>query len=165
MDPKGPKNIYGQSKLQGEMAVSSQMTAYFIVRTSWVYGVNGNNFVKTMLRLGKERDSINVVCDQIGSPTYSYDLARCLVDLIQTTRYGVYHATNEGFCSWAEFAQAIMDKAGLNCKVHPVLTIQYKTAAARPLNSRMSKDSLDRAGIARLPQWEDALERYLMELR
>ena len=165
MDPKGPKNIYGQSKLQGEMAVSSQMTAYFIVRTSWVYGVNGNNFVKTMLRLGKERDSINVVCDQIGSPTYSYDLARCLVDLIQTTRYGVYHATNEGFCSWAEFAQAIMDKAGLNCKVHPVLTIQYKTAAARPLNSRMSKDSLDRAGIARLPQWEDALERYLRELR
>ena len=160
-----PLNVYGQSKLAGEMAVAALLRDFFIVRIAWVFGRNGNNFVKTMLRLGKERDSINVVCDQIGSPTYSYDLARCLVDLIQTTRYGVYHATNEGFCSWAEFAQAIMDKAGLNCKVHPVLTIQYKTAAARPLNSRMSKDSLDRAGIARLPQWEDALERYLMELR
>ena len=164
MDPKGPQNIYGLSKLQGEMAVASQMTAYFIVRTSWVYGVNGHNFVRTMLRLGAERDSVNVVCDQIGSPTFSYDLARCLVDLIQTTKYGVYHATNEGFCSWAEFAQAIMDKAGLSCKVHPVLTSQYKTAAKRPLNSRMSKDCLDKAGVARLPQWEDALQRYLEEI-
>jgi len=164
MDPKGPKNIYGQSKLQGEMAVISQMTAYFIVRTSWVYGVNGNNFVKTMLRLGREKDSVNVVCDQIGSPTYSYDLARALVDLIQTSSYGVYHATNEGYCSWAEFAQAIMDRAGLKCRVHPVLTSQYKTAAVRPLNSRMSKESLDRAGIARLPDWEDALARYLREI-
>lgn len=164
MDPKGPQNIYGQSKLQGEMAVISEMTACFIVRTSWVYGVNGSNFVKTMLRLGAERDSVNVVCDQIGSPTFSYDLARCLVDLIQTTKYGVYHATNEGFCSWAEFAEAIMEKAGLSCKVHPVLTSQYKTAARRPLNSRMSKDSLDKAGVARLPQWEDALGRYLAEI-
>ena len=164
MDPKGPQNIYGLSKLQGEMAVASQMTAYFIVRTSWVYGVNGHNFVRTMLRLGAERDSVNVVCDQIGSPTFSYDLARCLVDLIQTTKHGVYHATNEGFCSWAEFAQAIMDKAGLSCKVHPVLTSQYKTAAKRPLNSRMSKDCLDKAGVARLPQWEDALQRYLEEI-
>lgn len=163
-DPKGPRNIYGQSKLQGEVAVTSQMTAYFIVRTSWVYGVNGNNFVKTMLRLGAERDSINVVCDQIGSPTYSYDLARCLVDLIRTSNYGVYHATNEGFCSWADFAQAIMRKAGLTCRVRPVLTTEYKTAAKRPLNSRMSKASLDKAGVARLPQWEDALERYLKEI-
>lgn len=163
-DPKGPRNIYGQSKLQGEVAVTSQMTAYFIVRTSWVYGVNGNNFVKTMLRLGAERDSINVVCDQIGSPTYSYDLARCLVDLIRTSNYGVYHATNEGFCSWADFAQAIMRKAGLTCRVRPVLTTEYKTAAKRPLNSRMSKASLDKAGVDRLPQWEDALERYLKEI-
>ena len=105
-----------------------------------------------------------MVCDQIGSPTYSYDLARALVDLIQTSSYGVYHATNEGYCSWAEFAQAIMDRAGLKCRVHPVLTSQYKTAAVRPLNSRMSKESLDRAGIARLPDWEDALARYLREI-
>ncbi len=160
-DPKGPLNIYGQSKLQGEVAVTSQMTAYFIVRTSWVYGVNGNNFVKTMLRLGKEKPSLSVVCDQIGSPTFSDDLATLLVEMIQTSKYGVYHATNEGFCSWAEFASSIMGHAGLKCAIRPVPTTEYKTPARRPLNSRLSKASLDQAGFPRLPAWEDALERYL----
>ena len=160
-DPKGPRNIYGQSKLQGEVAVTSQMTAYFIVRTSWVYGVNGNNFVKTMLRLGAERDSINVVCDQIGSPTYSYDLARCLVDLIRTSNYGVYHATNEGFCSWAEFAAEIFSLARLPVRVRPISTAEYPTKARRPLNSRLDKSGLERAHFSRLPHWKDALKRFL----
>ena len=164
-DPRGPKNIYGQSKMQGEVAVTSQMTAYFIVRTSWVYGVNGNNFVRTMLKLGADRNFLNVVDDQIGSPTYSDDLARLLVEMIQTNKYGVYHATNEGFCSWAEFAREIMMRAGLLCEVRGIPTSQYKTPAQRPLNSRLSKKSLDAAGFSRLPHWEDALQRYLDIIR
>ena len=164
-DPRGPKNIYGQSKMQGEVAVTSQMTAYFIVRTSWVYGVNGNNFVRTMLRLGEERNFLNVVDDQIGSPTYSDDLAKLLVDMIQTNKYGIYHATNEGYCSWAEFAREIMMRAGLLCEVRGIPTSQYKTPAQRPLNSRLSKKSLDAADFARLPHWEDALQRYLNIIR
>ena len=163
-DPKGPLNIYGQSKLQGEVAVTSQMAAYFIVRTSWVYGVNGHNFVQTMLRLGKEKPYVNVVCDQIGSPTFSYDLAKLLVRMIQTNSYGVYHATNEGFCSWAEFAGAIMRYAGLPCEVRGIPTTDYPTPAKRPLNSRLSKSSLDAAGFERLPMWDDALRRYLNQV-
>ena len=164
-EPRRPKNIYGQSKLQGELAVMGQMTAYFIVRTSWVFGINGRNFVRTMLRLGEEKEEISVVADQIGSPTYSWDLAGLLVEMIQTEKYGVYHATNEGFCSWAEFAEKIMQLAGLPCRVRQVTTSEYKTDAQRPLNSRLSKASLDAAGFARLPDWEDALARYLLEIR
>ena len=129
-----------------------------------LYTSNGHNFVRTMLRLGAEKKEITVVDDQIGSPTYTADLAVLLCDMIQTEKYGVYHATNEGYCSWAEFAQAIMDKAGLRCKVRPVPTSEYPTAAKRPYNSRMSKRSLDEAGFRRLPTWQDALERYLKEI-
>ncbi|MBO6159448.1 MAG: dTDP-4-dehydrorhamnose reductase [Firmicutes bacterium] len=163
-DAKNPKNIYGLSKFQGELAVCHQMTKYFIVRTSWVYGVHGNNFVKTMLRLGSSRPQVNVVCDQIGSPTYSWDLAALVCRMIRTKKYGIYHATNEEFCSWAEFAAAIMEKAHLNCRVNPIPTSEYPTPAHRPCNSRLSKKSLDAAGFSRLPSWEDALDRYLREL-
>ena len=160
-DPIAPQSVYGLTKAQGEEAVLSLMQRYFIVRISWVFGENGHNFVRTMLRLGAEKKEITVVDDQIGSPTYTADLAVLLCDMIQTEKYGVYHATNEGYCSWAEFAQAIMDKAGLRCKVRPVPTSEYPTAAKRPYNSRMSKRSLDEAGFRRLPTWQDALERYI----
>ena len=160
-----PRNVYGLSKLQGELAVRGQMKRYFIIRTSWVYGLNGKNFVRTMLRLGRENSTVRVVNDQIGSPTYSDDLAALICEMIGTKRYGVYHATNEGFCSWAEFAEAIMKEAGLHCKVIPVPTTEYPTQARRPHNSRLSKASLDKEGFARLPQWQDALTRYLRELR
>ena len=159
--PKNPRNVYGMSKLQGEMAVTAQMEKYFVVRTSWVYGLNGKNFVRTMLRLGAERDEVSVVCDQIGSPTYSDDLALLLCRMIQTRKYGVYHATNEGFCSWAEFAEAIMEEGGLKCRVRPIPTSEYPTPASRPLNSRLSKESLDRAGFPRLPEWREALKAYI----
>ena len=162
--PVRPQNTYGLSKLQGEYAVRGQMKRYFIVRTSWVYGLHGHNFVKTMINLGSTRNDINVVCDQIGSPTYSDDLAYLICQMIQTKKYGVYHATNEGFCSWAEFAQEIMDQNRLACKVHPIPTSEYPTPARRPLNSRLSKASLDAAGFARLPSWQDALRRYIIQL-
>lgn len=164
-DPHKPQSVYGLTKDQGEEAVTSLMQRYFIVRISWVFGVNGHNFVRTMMRLGSERKEINVVSDQIGSPTYTADLAVLLGAMIQTEKYGVYHATNEGYCSWAEFAQAIMDEAGLKCVVHPIPTSAYPTAAKRPLNSRMSKRSLDQAGFARLPAWQDALHRYVEILK
>ena len=164
-DPKNPKNIYGLSKFQGELAVCHQMTKYFIVRTSWVYGVHGNNFVKTMIRLGTARREVNVVCDQIGSPTYSWDLAGLICRMIRTRKYGIYHATNEGYCSWAEFAAAIMDKAHLNCRVNPIPTSEYPVPAHRPSNSRLSKKSLDASGFSRLPAWQDALDRYLEALK
>lgn len=163
--PYNPKNVYGLSKVQGEEAVRSLMTRFFIVRTAWVFGLNGNNFVKTMLRLGKEKQELNVVADQFGSPTYSKDLARLLCSMIQTNKFGVYHATNEGFCSWAEFAAEIMHQGGLRCRVNPVTTSQYPTPAKRPANSRLSKVCLDAAGFDRLPPWQDALTRYLMELQ
>ena len=161
----GPQNVYGLSKLQGEYAVKGQMKRFFIVRTSWVYGLNGKNFVKTMRRLGREKNRLNVVCDQIGSPTFSDDLAVLLCQMIQTQQYGIYHATNEGFCSWAEFAEEIMLTSHLKCEINPVPTSEYPTPARRPLNSRMSKNSLERAGFARLPSWEDALHRYIQQLQ
>lgn len=161
---KGPLSVYGRTKLAGEEAVSGLLKRYFIVRTSWVFGKNGNNFVKTMLRLGKEREEVSVVCDQIGSPTYTVDLANLLVDMALSEQYGVYHATNEGFCSWAEFAETIFRKAGLQTRVNPVTTDQYPVRAHRPANSRLSKASLTRAGFMPLPDWKDALDRYLTEL-
>lgn len=163
-DPTGPLNVYGKSKLDGELAVRELTYKHFIVRISWVFGKNGNNFVKTMLRLGKERSEVNVVCDQFGSPTYTADLAELLYDMVTTEEYGIYHATNEGFCSWAEFAQEIFRQAGYPTRVNPIPTSEYPTRAARPQNSRMSKKSLDDAGFRRLPPWQDALARYLKEI-
>ena len=160
-----PLSIYGMTKLDGEQAVKQLLTRYFIVRTSWVFGKNGNNFVKTMLRLGKEREEVNVVCDQTGSPTYTVDLARLLVDMALSEQYGVYHATNEGFCSWAVFAQTIFRKVGLTTRVNFITTDQYPARAHRPSNSRLSKKKLDEANFMHLPSWEDALERYLAEIK
>ena len=167
-DPKNGLSVYGKTKSQGEDFVISTISNYFIVRISWVFGFNGNNFVKTMLKLGSRMSEINVVCDQIGSVTYTYDLAKLLCDMIETDKYGIYHATNEGMISWADFATEIMKQANLACKVNHVTTEEYKrlvpNQADRPLNSRMSKKSLDNAGFNRLPNWKDALSRYLHEL-
>ncbi len=162
-DPTGPLNVYGKTKLEGEEAAKTNPKT-FVVRTSWVYGLNGNNFVKTMLALGKKKNELNVVADQIGSPTYTKDLAKLLADMSLTTKYGTYHATNEGYCSWAQFAQAIMAGANLTCRIVPVYTISYPSAAKRPLNSRLSKVCLDFASFQRLPKWQNALSRYLVEL-
>lgn len=159
-----PHSVYGRTKYEGELVVKEYLDKYFIVRVSWVFGINGNNFVKTMLRLGKEKDSLNVVCDQIGSPTYTADLAPLLCDMLLTEKYGIYHATNEGYCSWAEFAQEIMKQSGLSCIVNPIPTCEYPSKAQRPFNSRMSKSSLMDNGFKLLPKWEDALNRYLNEL-
>ena len=158
-DVTGPLSVYGKTKLAGEKAVQETLNEYFIVRISWVFGQNGNNFVKTMLRLGKERNTLNVVCDQIGSPTYTADLAPLLCDMAASEMYGVYHATNEGVCSWAEFAEEIFRQANLGVLVNPIPSSDYPTKAARPLNSRMDKSCLDRAGLKRLPVWQDALQR------
>ena len=162
--PKKPLNVYGSSKLAGEQAVQNFCTRNFIVRTSWVFGKNGNNFVKTMLRLGSQTEKITVVDDQTGSPTYTSDLAGLLCDMVRTDKYGVYHATNEGFCSWAEFAEEIMRQANLPAKIIRIKTSEYGSKATRPLNSRLSKSSLDSAGFHRLPAWQDALRRYLTEI-
>lgn len=164
-DPTGPLGAYGATKLGGELAVRELLERYFIVRISWVFGKNGNNFVKTMLRLAETRWEVSVVCDQIGSPTYTADLAPLLCDMIMTDKYGVYHATNEGVCSWAEFAQEIFRLAGKQVKVNAIPTSEYPTRAVRPLNSRMSKDKLEQMGFTRLPAWQDALARYLKELK
>ena len=164
-DPVGPVNTYGRSKLAGELAVQSLLDRYFIVRISWVFGKNGNNFVKTMLRLAETRTELNVVCDQIGSPTYTADLAPLLCDMIQTEKYGIYHATNEGTCSWAEFAESIFELAGKPVTVHPIPTSEYPTKAVRPLNSRMSKQRLKENGFSMMPQWRDALKRYVEEIK
>ena len=160
-DPKAPPNAYGRSKLAGEEAVLKLLDKYFIVRISWVFGVNGKNFVKTMLRLSETKDRLTVVNDQIGSPTYTADLAPLLVDMVQTDKYGIYHATNEGFCSWAEFAAEIFRQAGAKTEVVPIASSEYPTKAVRPLNSRLSKQTLDKAGFKRLPSWQDAVTRYL----
>lgn len=162
-DLPNPINFYGKTKYEGELEVKKLLDKYFIVRISWVFGVNGNNFVKTMLRLGKERNELNVVADQIGSPTYTYDLAELLVEMIKTDKYGEYHVTNEGYCSWYELACEIFKKTGINTLVNAVKTEDYPTRANRPRNSRMSKSSLDRAGFERLTKWEDALRRFLDE--
>lgn len=163
-DPVSPVNTYGRSKLAGELTVQSLLETYFIVRISWVFGKNGNNFVKTMLRLAETRTELSVVCDQIGSPTYTADLAPLLCDMVQTERYGVYHATNEGTCAWSEFAEAIFELAGRQVVVHPIPTSAYPTRAARPLNSRMSKECLHSNGFQELPEWKNALARYLKEI-
>ncbi|NMD44072.1 MAG: sugar nucleotide-binding protein, partial [Clostridiales bacterium] len=147
-----------------EEAVQRLLKDFYIVRISWVFGVNGKNFIKTMLRLSEEREEISVVSDQIGSPTYTKDLAETLVALMESGRFGIYHATNEGICSWAEFAAETMRLAGKSTRIKEISTSEYKTAAKRPLNSRLSKSSLDKAGIPRLPHWKDALGRYLKEL-
>ena len=160
-----PLSVYGKTKYEGELKVREILDKHFIVRISWVFGLNGNNFIKTMLRLGAEKESLNVVCDQIGSPTYTADLAPILCDMATTEKYGVYHATSEGICSWAEFTTEIMKKAGLNCKINPIPTSEYPTKAVRPFNSRLSKKSLVDGGFDLLPRWEDALERYLIEIR
>ena len=164
-DEKNPVNIYGKSKLLGEDAVRMLLEKYFVVRTSWVFGINGNNFIKTMLRLAETKDKLNVVNDQIGSPTYTVDLAKLLADMVATEKYGVYHATNEGFCSWAEFTREIFKQAGKNIEVDGIPTLEYPTPARRPFNSRLSKKSLDEAGFDRLPPWQDALKRFLIELK
>lgn len=163
-DERHPLNVYGQSKYEGELAVETNVEKYFIVRISWVFGLNGKNFVKTMLNLGKTKDEISVVNDQTGSPTYTYDLARLLVDMIETECYGRYHATNEGFCTWYEFACEIFRQSGIDIKVNPVTSDKFPAKAKRPFNSRMNKDKLNKNGFVHLPGWQDALKRYLAEL-
>lgn len=164
-DERAPKSVYGQTKYEGELAVQELLEKYFIVRIAWVFGINGKNFVKTMLKLAETHDTIRVVNDQFGSPTYTYDLARLLVDMVQTEKYGVYHATNEGFCSWYDFACAIFKEAGVEVNVVPVTSAEYGAKANRPMNSRMSKEKLTENGFERLPSWEDALKRYIAELK
>ena len=161
-----PLNIYGQSKLNGELAVSEILNKYFIVRIAWVFGTNGNNFIKTMLKVGKKFDTLRVVNDQIGTPTYTYDLARLLVDMIETDKYGYYHATNEGgYISWYDFACEIFRQAGYSTNVNPVTTEEYGISKAkRPFNSRLDKTKLVENGFTPLPDWQDALKRYLDEI-
>ena len=164
-DEASPLNAYGQSKYDGELALKKYVEKYFIVRISWVFGINGNNFIKTMLRLGRENGAVKVVDDQIGSPTYTYDLARLLVDMIESDRYGAYHATNEGICSWYEFAKEIFRAAGMdNVSVTPVKSEEFPVKAKRPKNSRMSKEKLVANGFSLLPAWQDAVARYIKEL-
>ena len=163
-DAKGPRNVYGRTKLSGELAVQAALTKFFIVRISWVFGIHGKNFIRTMLQLAKSHDTLTVVADQVGSPTYTVDLARLLVDMAAGDRYGIYHATNEGTCSWAELAAEVFRQRSLGVKVVPVPSSAYPTKAVRPKNSRLSKDCLDAAGFARLPAWPDAVRRYLAEL-
>lgn len=159
-----PLNVYGQTKYEGELAVESY-PKHFIIRISWVFGKNGNNFIKTMLRLGKERGAVSVVNDQIGMVTYTYDLARLVVDMIQTKEYGTYHATNSGdFISWYDFAKEIFKQAGMDVPVTPVDSSAFPAKAKRPKNSRMNQTELDKHGFTRLPEWQDALARYLKEL-
>ena len=162
-----PLNVYGDSKLKGELAVAEALEKYFIVRIAWVFGKNGNNFIKTMLNVGKKFDTLRVVNDQIGTPTYTYDLARLLVDMIETDKYGYYHATNEGgFISWYDFACEIFKQAGYATKVVPVTTAEYGLSKAkRPFNSRLDKAKLVGNGFEPLPTWQDALQRYLQEIK
>lgn len=168
-DERHPLNVYGQTKYEGELAVENNLDKYFIVRIAWVFGVNGKNFIKTMLRVGGANGKVSVVDDQIGSPTYTYDLAVLLVDMILTEKYGRYHATNEGLCSWYEFACEIFKQAGMDVEVTPVSTEEYlkmyPVQAKRPMNSRMSKDKLEQNGFNRLPAWQDALKRYLEAIK
>lgn len=161
-----PLNVYGQTKLEGEIAVSNTLEKYFTVRIAWVFGVNGKNFIKTMLNVGKKFETVRVVDDQIGTPTYTYDLARLLVDMVETEKYGYYHATNEGgYISWYDFTREIFKQAGYTTNVVPVATEEYGLSkAARPFNSRLDKSKLVEAGFQLLPTWQDALSRYLKEL-
>ena len=163
-DEREPLNVYGQTKYEGELAIEEHVKKFFTVRIAWVFGVNGKNFIKTMLNLGKTHDHLTVVDDQTGSPTYTYDLARLLVDMIQTDKYGRYHATNEGICTWYEFACEIFKQAGMNVSVAPVSSDEYPAKAKRPSNSRMDKSKLTANGFTPLPTWQDALSRYLKEI-
>ena len=162
-----PQNVYGQSKLDGELAVANTIDKYFIVRIAWVFGVNGKNFIKTMINVGKTHDEVRVVSDQIGTPTYTYDLSRLLVDMAETDKYGYYHATNEGgYISWYDFTVEIYKQAGMSTKVTPVTTAEYGLSkAARPFNSRLDKSKLIENGFTPLPTWQDALSRYLKEIQ
>ncbi|MBM6653610.1 dTDP-4-dehydrorhamnose reductase [Faecalitalea cylindroides] len=163
-DERHPLNVYGLTKAQGEEFVE-KLKKHFIIRIAWVFGKNGNNFIKTMLRLGKERGAVSVVNDQVGNPTYTYDLAKLVVDMIQTDKYGKYHATNSGdFISWYDFACEIFKQAGMDVKVTPVDSNQFPAKAKRPKNSRMNQTELDKNGFNRLPAWQDALGRYLKEI-
>ena len=165
-DEREPLNVYGLTKYEGELAIEQNLTKYFTVRIAWVFGVNGKNFIKTMLRLGKEKGAVSVVNDQIGTPTYTYDLARLLVDMNESEKYGYYHATNEGgYISWYDFTKEIYRQAGYTTEVLPVTTAEYGLSkAARPFNSRLEKSKLVEAGFTPLPTWQDALSRYLKEI-
>ena len=163
-DEREPLNVYGQTKYEGELAIEEHVKKFFTVRIAWVFGVNGKNFIKTMLNLGKTHDHLTVVNDQTGSPTYTYDLARLLVDMIQTDKYGRYHATNEGLCTWYEFACEIFKQAGMDVSVAPVSSDEYPAKAKRPSNSRMDKSKLTANGFQPLPTGQDALSRYLKEI-
>lgn len=169
-DERNPLNVYGQTKYEGELLVENNLSKYFIVRIAWVFGVNGKNFVKTMLNLGKRNSRLTVVDDQVGSPTYTFDLARLLIDMVETEKYGSYHVTNEGFCSWYEFAREIFRQAAeinpiyRSILIDPVDSSAYQVKAKRPSNSRMCKDKLSDNGFDRMPTWQDALGRYLKEI-
>lgn len=162
-DNTAPDNTYGITKYQGEEAVRKILSKYFIIRISWVFGINGNNFINTMMKLGESRSELNVVADQIGSPTYTYDTAPLICDMIATEKYGTYHATNEGYCSWADLAEYIFSVTGQKVLVHHIKSEEYPTKASRPKNSRLSKASLDNAGFKRLSDWQDAVKRYINE--
>lgn len=162
-DSVNPRNIYGKSKVEGEKIVSSYDKS-FVARTSWIFGINGKNFVKTMLRLAETKKELNVVCDQIGSPTYTVDLAKLLVDLSETDKYGTYHINNEGFCSWAEFSKYIFESSNIDMIVNEVSSLEYPQKASRPLNSKLSKNCLDENNFNRLPDWKDAVDRFKEEL-
>ncbi len=164
-DERHPLNVYGQTKYEGELAVQNTLDAYFIVRIAWVFGINGKNFIRTMLNLAKTHDHLTVVNDQFGSPTFTYDLARLLVDMILTDKYGVYHATNEGICTWYEFACEIFKQAGIEIDVAPVTSDAYPAKAKRPSNSRMSKQKLSENGFEPLPAWQDAVARYVAQIK
>ena len=163
-DKTSPVNYYGYTKLCGEEIVS-KLDNHLIVRISWVFGINGNNFIKTMLRLAETRNELSVVSDQIGSPTYTEDLSKLLVDMVENDKRGIFHATNEGYCTWNEFARYIFEVTGNEMIVNEILTKDYKTTAVRPLNSRLSKDRLDEEGLERLPSWQDATKRFCKSLR
>ena len=161
-DETNPINIYGESKLAGEKYVQEILDKYYIVRTSWVFNINGKNFIETMLRLSKANNQLSIVNDQIGSPTYTKDLSRLLVDMLETSKYGLYHATNEGYCSWYEFADTIFKLANINIDIKAINSNKYASRAKRPMNSKLSKDKLIEYGFKPLPHWEDALKDYLI---
>ncbi|MCA1041608.1 dTDP-4-dehydrorhamnose reductase [Bacillus infantis] len=164
VDKPDPIGYYGLTKYEGEKIVRDLIEDYFIIRISWVFGINGHNFISTMLRLSENRQELSVVGDQYGSPTYTFDLARLLIDMIQTEKYGIYHASNEGFCTWAEFASEIFQQENKDIIVNSISTEEYPTRAVRPKNSRMSKQKLIDNGFEPLPKWQDALKHYLNEL-
>lgn len=162
-DKAAPNNMYGITKYQGEEAVRKILHKYFIIRISWVFGINGSNFINTMMKLGETKSELRVVADQIGSPTFTYDTAPLICDMIASDKYGIYHATNEGYCSWADLAEYIFSVTGQKVVVHHIKSEEYPVKALRPKNSRLSKSSLDNAGFKRLPDWKDAVKRYINE--